>query len=103
MKQSEPLSVMGDYSFDDKTINIHPNDGFDLGLMTTQHVVHICTGCSYDEFVSGTANATEGVIHLKNECRANTVELSSRTVERLGKPRKIVLVLQDGRLLLQPA
>ncbi len=103
MKQSDPLAVMGDYSFDDKTINIHPNDGFDLGLMTTQHAVDICAGCSYDEFEAGTANATAGVIHLKNECRANTVELSLRTVERLGKPRKIVLVLQDGRLLLQPA
>ncbi len=102
MHRTEPLTVLGDYSSNEDAIVVHPNDGFDLKLMTTEHPVEIYAGCSLDEFLSGAAEGIAGVIHLRNECRANTVELSSRTVERLGKPRQIVLVMQDGRLLLQP-
>ncbi len=102
MRRTEPLTVHGNYPFDKRTIGVNPNDGFDWGLMTTEHSVEIYAGWSLDEFANGAAEGVAGVIHLKNECRANTVELSTRTVERLGKPRQIVLVMQDGRLLLQP-
>jgi hypothetical protein len=103
MKKTEALSVLGDFSFDEKTINIHPNEGFELGLMTTDHVIRIYSGCSFDEFTSGTAQATHGKIYLKNECRQGTVEMSLKTVEKMKKPRKVLLILDEDRLYIQPA
>jgi hypothetical protein len=102
MKRTEALSVLGDFSFDEKAINIHPNDGFELGLMTTDHVVRIYTGCSFAEFTSDSAPAVHGKIYLKNECRQGTVEISLKTVEKMKKPRKVLLILDQDRLYIQP-
>ena len=105
VKQTAELSVLGDYSFDEKTINIHPNDGYDIGLMTSSHVVRIYAGCTPQEFADGTASHIFGTLYLKNECRMGTVEMSLKTTEKLGKVR---LVLADGddkygKLLIQPS
>ncbi len=107
-KQTAELSVLGDYSFDEKTINIHPNDGYDLGLMTLSHVVRIFAGCTPEQFVDGSGANVFGTLYLKNECRMGTVEMSLKTAEKLGKARKVRLVLVPGddsygKLLLQPA
>ncbi len=106
MKQTGALAVLGDYSFDEKTINIHPNDGYDIGLMTSSYVVKIYAGCTPEEFGAGSVAHTFGTIYLKNECRIGTVEMSLKTAEKLGKSRKARLVLADGedeyaRLLIQ--
>ena len=108
MKQTAELSVLGDYSFDEKTINIHPNDGYDIGLMTSSHVVRIYAGCTPQEFADGTASHIFGTLYLKNECRMGTVEMSLKTTEKLGKVRTVRLVLADGddkydKLLIQPS
>lgn len=96
MKHTAELAVLGDYSFDEKTINIHPNDGYDIGLMTSSYVVKIYAGCTPEEFGDGTAAHTFGTIYLNNECRVGTVEMSLRTAEKLGKSRKARLMLTDG-------
>lgn len=107
MKKTGPLSALGDYSFDEKTINIHPNDGYDLGMMTASYVVKIFAGATEDEFESGVGKSVYGTIHLKNECRVGSVELSLRVLERLGKPKQVVLGYATGddkygKLLISP-
>lgn len=106
-KQTAELSVLGDFSFDEKTINIHPNDGYDLGLLTLSHVVRIFPCCSPEEFADGSGPHVFGTLYLKSECRMGTVEMSRKTAEKLGKGRKVRLVLEPGsdsyaKLLLQP-
>lgn len=106
MKQTSPLQVMADYSFDEKTIVIHPNDGYDLGLMVSEIVVRIFAGVTEDQFNDNSGKHIFGKIHLKNECRMGTVELSKRTVEKLGTPKKLRVGYDDsdgeqfGKILL---
>ena len=107
MKKTGPLSALGDYSFDEKTINIHPNDGYDLGMMTASYVVKIFAGATAEEFESGQGKSVYGTIHLKNECRVGSVELSLKVLERLGKPKQVVLGFETGddkygKLLISP-
>ena len=106
-KQTAELSVLGDFSFDEKTINVHPNDGYDIGLMTLSHVVRIFAGCTSQDFSDGTGAHVFGTLYLKNECRVGTVEMSLKTAEKLGKARKVRLILEPGsdsygKLFLQP-
>ncbi|MFO7781551.1 MAG: hypothetical protein R6W94_07965 [Spirochaetia bacterium] len=65
-RHTEELSVIADYSFDEKTINIHPNDGYDLGLMMTDAVVRIFVDCTMDEFESGQAAHIFITLNLKD-------------------------------------
>ena len=108
MNTTGELSVIADYSFDEKTINIHPNDGYDLGLMTTQAVVRIFVECSMDEFRTGEAKHVFGHLNLRNETKAGTIEMSLRTAQRIGRPKRAQLHFDDsdgekyGKLYVQP-
>ena len=107
MKKTGPLSALGDYSFDEKTINIHPNDGYDLGMMTSSYVVRIFPGATEAEFAGGEGKSVYGTIHLKNECRVGSVEMSLKVLERLGKPKQVTLAYDTGdekygKLLISP-
>ena len=107
-RHTEELSVIADYSFDEKTINIHPNDGYDLGLMMTDAVVRIFVDCTMDEFMSGQAGHIFGTLHLKNETKAGTIEMSLRTAQRIGRPKQVRLYFDDtdgekyGKIYIQP-
>lgn len=103
MKTLGPLSILADYSFDDKTIIIHPNDGYDLGLMTTSYVVKIYVAVKPEDMEKDSTRFTWGKIYLKNECRMGTVELSLRTTEKMGKPARLNILMEDDKLLLQPS
>lgn len=106
MKETSALTVLGDISFDEKTIAIHPNDGFDLGLMTTDYVVKIYYGADPAVFNDDEAPFVHGNIYLKNECTMGQVELSLKAAEKLGKPKSVRLVYAPderyGKLLVQP-
>lgn len=99
---TSPLTVISDYSFDEATINIHPNDGFDLGLMTTSYEVKICPVRAPGGAHSADAVGVPGTVNLRNECRVGTVEVSLKTVKSIGSPRKITLSYDDGKLQLTP-
>ncbi len=107
-RHTEELSVIADYSFDEKTINIHPNDGYDLGLMMTDAVVRIFVDCTMDGFESGKAAHIFGTLNLKNETKAGTIEMSLRTAQRIGRPKKVRLYFDDtdgekyGKIYIQP-
>jgi hypothetical protein len=107
MKESDTLQVLGDFSLDEKTVNIHPNDGFDLGLMMSSHVVEMVDDVQPSELATAEGSGLYGKINLKNECKVGSVELSLRTVEKMGGPKRVKLFYEDGdrygRLLIRPA
>lgn len=103
LKTTEPLAVIGDYTFSEGRLGIHPNDGFDLGLMTTEYTVDIFTGEAGAEDFPADQSPTAGTIYLKNECRAGTVEMSLKTADRLSNPKKVRLAHEDGKILILPA
>ena len=106
MNTSAPLSVLGDFSFDEKTININPNDGFDLGLMTTEHVVKIYVGSDAPAEDDQSVASIYGKIYLSNDVSPGCVELSLKTVQRLGGAKQVVLSFEAeqkyGRLGIRP-
>lgn len=108
MKETDGLSVLADYSFDEKTLNIHPNDGYDLGLMTTKAVERIFVDCTFAEFQSGQGSHVFGNLNLSNETKAGTCEMSLRTAQKMGRPKKVRLHFDDsdgekyGKVYIQP-
>lgn len=108
LKQTGALSLLGDYSFDEKTIHIHPNDAYDVGLMTLRETVKIFVGCTVEEFLQGTAQHVFGNLYLRNETRVGTLEVSLKTATRLGRPKHVRVLYftgedKYGRILIQPA
>lgn len=79
---------------------IHPNDGFDLGLMSLDYDINIITDTSPSDFEAGEGNTTPGHIHLENNCRMGTIELGTKYWKALGSPEKIKLYYNEGKMLL---
>ena len=106
LKQTGALSLLGDYSFDEKTIHIHPNDAYDLGLMTLRETVKIFVGITVEEFLQGSGQHIFGNLYLRNETRVGTLEVSLKTATRLGRPKQARLLYftgedKYGRILIQ--
>lgn len=95
MKETSFLQVLGDYSFDEKTVRIHPNDGFDLGVMTTSIVVKIYAGNSFEELEDSSTRFVYGTLYLENNTKMGTCELALKTVQKLGSPKRIRLHLLE--------
>ncbi|MFP4384945.1 MAG: hypothetical protein ACLFST_14530 [Spirochaetia bacterium] len=85
MKSTGPLAVIGDYNMKRQDVIIHPNDGYDLGMMTDRYTVMLRDG----------GDAVKGEIFLKNECRTGTVIMNSALWEDIGKPKKLKLNYDD--------
>lgn len=107
MSNTAPLVVLSDFSMDEKTVNIHPNDGFDLGLMTTEYVVQIHVGPEHDPSTLTDSDYVYGKVYLKNEVRNGYLELSRKNTEKLTGAKKAVLHHfqgdRYGKLLIIPA
>lgn len=100
------LKVLADYSFSEKQIVINPNDGFDLGLLMTESTVLLYVGGSIDEVINGDTSPIHARLYQKNECRLGSVELSLKSVEKMGDPKRVRLhlILQEpySKLLISP-
>jgi hypothetical protein len=90
VKSTKALRILCSAGIPESRLNMHPNEGADIGLMTTHH----------------SAKTADGVVvelHLLNDCPKESVEINSRLWERLGKPSKIVVGYEDGLIKLDPA
>ncbi len=100
MKNTGILNALGDFSMTEDTLVVHPNDGFDLGLMQVSHPVYIYKGISIADFKENKGDRISGKIHLKNECRLGTVEMGLKALEKIGKPKKVQLYYEEPNLLI---
>jgi hypothetical protein len=96
MSETDPLHVLSDFSQNERHIVIHPNDGYDIGLMTSEYDVELAYSAQGEAPVPGK-------IFLKNECRQGSVELSLKAAQRLGKPSQVRIGYADGRITISPA
>ncbi len=85
MKSTTPLRILCTASLPENRLNLHPNEGADLGLMMASHDVDLGGGEKAEVF-------------LLNECPKESMEIGLRFWERLGKPKKAVLSY-DGTYL----
>jgi hypothetical protein len=85
VKATKALTVLCSARIPANRLNIHPNEGADIGLMMTRHSASTEGGASIE-------------VCLLNECPKESVEINAGLWERLGKPSKVVLGYEDGRL-----
>lgn len=103
MKTSGLLAASGDFKQKKDVIVIHPNDGFDLGLMTTQYEVRIVMGETQEAFQKGSGKAVPGRLLLANDCPNGTIRLNLGQWQELGKPRELRLCCEEDKILVAKA
>lgn len=99
MKQTAPLKVMFDARIHEHDLQINPNDGFDLGLMTSSYPVTI-VGDSVNQNLAEAKDLGYGRIYLKNEVANNTLIMSKKWQARLELSRtgQVRLCYEDGKV-----
>jgi hypothetical protein len=90
VKNTRALRILCSARLAENRVNIHPNEGADIGLMLTRYTARMDEGATVELF-------------LLNECPKESVEINTRLWERLGKPSMVVLGYEDGRLQIDPA
>lgn len=83
MKKTGRLKVCGSTALAQGTIHMNPNDGFDLGLMTTMYEVDLVLGADVDPADGADADATPATLHLKNEITNGEIHVSAQDIKRL--------------------
>jgi hypothetical protein len=89
VKNTKALTILCSGRIPENRLNIHPNEGADIGLMMTRYSARTGEGASVE-------------LCLLNECPKESIEINARFWERLGKPSKVVLGYEDGRLEIDP-
>lgn len=99
MEESGILNVVTDLSLGSNIV-LHPNDGFDLGLLTYSRKIKLFLNTTIQEFNSESGEFKEGELLLENKCKHNQVIMSSKAWEKMGKPHKVKLFLNNDKLLI---
>lgn len=101
MKKTEPMDVVCSQHIPAGEIYFHPNEGFDLGLLTKGHDVEWCVDLEPDAFLRGQKGTVLPCrIELKNECKLNTIELNIHEWKRVGMPDRAVVFFDGRRIFL---
>ena len=100
MKYTHQLHVIEDPRIPEKTIKIHPNDGYDLGLMTYEYKLRIFANCTAEDFNKESCNFISGEVHQLNECRVGTISISPKYSKSLGNPDEVKLIAHEDKLLI---
>jgi hypothetical protein len=97
IKRTRGLTVYIDNGLAVGELVIHPNDGFDLGLINTQHPVSICNQTSTPGVNS---SSHHGKILLKNSCRSGTLQMSQKQWELMGKEKSVALLMKTDTVFI---
>ena len=101
MKKTTALKVSVSTSVDRVHLVMHPNDGFDLGLMRIAHPVRLCREIGVEDYLKGSNGVSEDVsVSLLNECPPETLLMGTALFKLLGEPAKAVVLFDGQRLYL---
>ena len=99
MKKTGPLKVSVSATVDREHLVMHPNEGFDLGLMRVEHPVRLCLNLKLEDYLKGGEGQIDLVqVALRNECPRQTMVVGSALHRLLGEPSR-AFVLYDGTRL----
>ncbi len=103
MKKTSALKVSPSLHIPKGKVILHPNEGFDLGLMRVNHPVQWCAEVGVQEFLKGQdGNRRDLQVDLLNECPRETLQMSQSQWVGLGSPPKAVVLIDGERLFIQP-
>lgn len=101
MKKTGSLKVSVSTAVDRIHLVMHPNEGFDLGLMRVDHPVRLCRGLAVEDYLKGSDGEYELVnVTLLNECPKETLLLGKALHKLLGEPARAVVLFDGQRLFL---
>lgn len=103
MKSTDHLAVKGDTGLVRNVLILHPNDGYDLGLIAINSTMKLCIGATEEDFLSGKVSHSLASVRLENKCALSTLQMNAAWWNEIGKPRLIRLCCHENRILLQPA
>ncbi len=81
-------------------IIIHPNEGFDLGLMNTTNEVNIYPNANIETFNAEENQYIPGIVFLSNSCKHGKISFNKKFWKILGMPKKVKLFFDDNRLFI---
>jgi hypothetical protein len=90
VKSTTPLRILCAPGLPENRLNMHPNEGADLGFMMTRYSVDLGEGSMVE-------------LHLVNECPRESVEVCPKFWERLGRPAKAILSWDGSMLRIEKA
>jgi hypothetical protein len=99
MKEISNLNIITKFSLKNG-ICIHPNDGFEIGLMNHSYDVNLFFNIDMNLFSSGKGENFKVKIFLLNECKMGTIEIPNNFFVKLGKPNKVILSIEGNNILL---
>jgi hypothetical protein len=103
MKKTLTLQVNASQHIAKGHLILHPNEGFDLGLMRVKHDVQLCTEVAVEDYLKGQRGTCLGLqIDILNECPKQTLQLNATHWKGLGCPPKAVVLFDGERLFIQP-
>jgi hypothetical protein len=103
MKKTGTLAIETLAAMPHATLRLHPNVGFELGMMMTRHPVQWIVQGTLQAFLQGHAsNPVEGAVELLNECPQETLQMALGDWKNIGMPHQAVLLFDGERLFLHP-
>jgi hypothetical protein len=90
MKSTASLKILCSSDLPENRLNIHPNEGADLGWMMTWYSVELDEG-------------QRAEVHLLNECPKECVEIGRAFWEKMGRPTRAILRYDGSRLKIERA
>ena len=99
MKSTKALLVNTDLYLN-QDILLHPNDGFDLGLMNTSYQVKIFSNVTVDVFNNSEKDFIMGNLLLHNKCKHGTILICHKYWQKIGMPEKIIMFYDNEKILI---
>jgi len=101
MKKTVTLKVGLSTSLEKDHLVLHPNEGFDLGLMRVGHPLCLCRELTVEQFLKGEVGSPVMVhVDLLNDCPKETLLLGNGLLRTLGEPTRAVLLFDGERLFV---
>jgi len=102
VRKTGPLKVSVSTNLGRERLVMHPNDGFDLGLLRVEHPVRLCVTLSLEDYLKGVGDDGDPVsVSLRNDCQNATLQVGTRLYELLGRPARAVVLYDGNRLFIR--
>ena len=101
MKKTAVLEIIYSQHLPTETLIMHPNEGFDIGLMTKSHALQWCTNLAVQDFLQGQAGDARPIqVSLLNECPPKQIQMNIQHGKQIGMPKKAVMLFDGQRVFL---
>lgn len=102
MKRTVTLKVLLTKDLEKDHLALHPNEGFDLGLMRVAHPLRLCLNLGLQEYLEGGEGQAVSVsVDLLNNCPRETLLVGDGLHHLLGELSRAVVLSDGERLFVQ--